>query len=570
MIKSLTSLLNNCRISLKVFIAPVLITVFLMGMAAISQYGSHQQSAALDQVVNVAFAKDELSLSARDSVRLAHVNLYRMLTWLANSDEKKKVTDSKSGVDRDLAAAAATLDKLDGSFTLDTREKAAVAATRAAMKDYKDAVKSVTDMAEADVATSLMFMMQAEDKFTALEKQLDALDAIEKRVSHETAEGAAAAATRTTEIFVTMLLCALALAGLVTVTVSRMIARPIVGMTRVMTALSSGNKQIDVPDTARADEIGHMAKAVLVFKENMLRADALAAEQAREREAKEARAQRLEASAHAFDRSVGDVVRAVSAATTQLQSSAQAMSATAEQTNHQAGTVASASEEATKNVQTVASAAEELSSSIAEISRQVAESSRITQQAVADADQTNAAIQALVEGAQRIGDVVKLINDIAGQTNLLALNATIEAARAGEAGKGFAVVASEVKSLATQTAKATDDIAAQVGAIQTSTQNSVGAIKGIAQTIRKVNEIATAIASAVEQQGAATQEIASNVNQAAAGTSEVSSNIAGVTKAASETGQAAGQVLAAAQDMARQAESLRTEVERFLADVKAA
>jgi methyl-accepting chemotaxis protein len=433
-----------------------------------------------------------------------------------------------------------------------------------------EAVKSVIDMAEVDVATSLMFMMQAEEKFTALEAQVEALDKIEKRLNHETAEEAAAAATRTTGLFMTLLLCALALAGLVTVAISRMIARPIVGMTRVMTALSSGDKQIDVPDTARADEIGHMAKAVLVFKENMLRADALAAEQARDREAKEARAQRLEASAHAFDRRVGDVVRAVSAATTQLQSSAQAMSATAEQTNRQAGVVASASEEATSNVQTVASAAEELSSSISEIGRQVSESSNITQQAVADADRTNAAIETLAEGAQRIGDVVKLINDIAGQTNLLALNATIEAARAGEAGKGFAVVASEVKSLATQTAKATDDIAAQVAAIQTSTQNSVGAIKGIAETIRKVSGIATAIASAVEQQGSATQEIARNVQQAAAGTSEVSSNIAGVTKAASETGQAASQVLAAAQDMAHQAESLRTEVEHFLAEVKAA
>ena len=261
---------------------------------------------------------------------------------------------------------------------------------------------------------------------------------------------------------------------------------------------------------------------------------------------------------------VKDVVEVVASASTEIESNAQLMSATAEQTSRQSSAVAAASEEATSNVQTVASAAEEMSSSIDEISRQVAQSAEIAGSAVEEANKTNATIQGLAEAAQKIGEVVDLINDIAGQTNLLALNATIEAARAGEAGKGFAVVASEVKSLATQTAKATEEIANQIGAMQSVTSESVEAIKGIGTTIERINEIATTIASAVEEQGAATQEIARNVQQAAQGTQEVSSNISEVTKGVSETGQASGQVLEAASGLSKQADELKTEIDAFI------
>ncbi len=570
MFGSMISRLNDTRISVKLFIAPALITVFMLGMSGIAEYGSRQQSRALDQVVNVAFAKDELGVTARSEMRAAHVNLFRLISWQANSSEAGKAAESTKAIDQGLTKAATVLELLSTSFTLSDEEKAKVDAVRAALKDYRESTKSVIEMAAVDSATALLFMMDAEQKFTALEKSIVALHELEKRLSRETVDAAGVLVDETKLGFFVLLICALLLAGLVTVVISRMIARPIAEMTGVMTALSAGDKSIAVPQTARTDEIGHMAKAVLVFKENMVRADAMSVEQAREREAKEARARRLEASAQHFDQSVGGVVGAVSAATMKLQSSAQSMSATAGQTNRQALAVANASEEATTSVHTVASAAEQLSGSVTEIGRQVNQSSRIAQQAVADVERTNVTMQELAETARRIGDVVKLINDIASQTNLLALNATIEAARAGAAGKGFAVVASEVKSLANQTAKATEEIAAQVAAIQGSTQDSVTAIAGIGETIRRVSEIATTIASAVEEQDASTQEIASNVQQAAAGTQEVSANIADVTKAANETGEAAEQVLSAAREMAQQTEALRGEVERFLADVKAA
>lgn len=270
-----------------------------------------------------------------------------------------------------------------------------------------------------------------------------------------------------------------------------------------------------------------------------------------------------------FEINIKSVVDSVAASATEMQATSQSMSATAEETNRQSTVVAAASEEATSNVQTVASAAEELSASVSEISSQVTQSTKIAQKAVEHATSTNDQIQELATAAQKIDEVVKLISDIAAQTNLLALNATIEAARAGDAGKGFAVVASEVKSLATQTAQATDEIAAQISAVQSATSNAVSAIGDITAVIAEINEISAAVAAAVEEQGAATQEIARNVQEAATGTREVSSNIAGVTQAAAETGTSAQQVLEAASELSRQSETLGTEVDKFLRQVRA-
>jgi methyl-accepting chemotaxis protein len=539
-------------------------------MAAVTQNGSRQQSAALDEIANVAIAKDDLGVTARAMANTTHVDLFRMVSWLANSNDAAKVGEATKSVERDVTAVGQALDQLVSSFILEPEEKKALDSVRLAFKDYSSALRIVIDMGSGDSGTALMFMSDADTKFAALDMRLNEMHELQKRLGRATFDAATTTAARTERLFVGLLIGAVILAVVVTLLVSRMIARPIVGMTEVMTSLSAGNKNVDVPETSRRDEIGRMAAAVMVFKENMARADALSAEQARERRIKEDRAQRLETSARNFDQNVSDVVRAVSEATEKLQSSAHSMSAMANEATQRATVVARASEEASENVQTVAAAAEELSASINEIGQHVRNSSTIAQQAVSDAENTNIAMENLAETAHRIGDIVKLINHIAGQTNLLALNATIEAARAGDAGRGFAVVASEVKSLATQTSKATDDIAAQVAAIQSATENSVAAIKGIGATIRQVSEISVSISSAVEQQGAATKGIACNVQQAATGTYDVSANIAGVSAAACNTGDAAEAVLNSSRGMAQQAEMLRGEVDRFLAEIRAA
>ena len=366
------------------------------------------------------------------------------------------------------------------------------------------------------------------------------------------------------------ILLAVALSTLAGIAIVSGVALPVTRITEIMRRLAGHDLQVEIDGLERKDEIGAMAAAVQVFKENMIKADHLAAEQKAEQARKEKRQQAIEGFIATFESSVSGALKALGTASNELNATSKSMSATAEETQRQSTAVAAASEQASTNVQTVASAAEELSSSISEIGRQVTQSTRIAGKAVDEANTTNDAVKALAETAQKIGDVVKLINDIAGQTNLLALNATIEAARAGEAGKGFAVVASEVKSLATQTAKATEEIASQVTAIQNATQDSAVRIQGISKTIAEINEIATTIASAVEEQGAATQEIARNVQQASAGTGEVSSNIAGVTKAASDTGAAASQVQSSAGELAKQGEVLRSEVDAFLRNIRAA
>ncbi|MCK4866912.1 MAG: HAMP domain-containing protein [Alphaproteobacteria bacterium] len=350
---------------------------------------------------------------------------------------------------------------------------------------------------------------------------------------------------------------------------SHTVTRPIKVMTGAMASLAAGDINAEVPDRRRRDEIGGMAKAVQVFKDNAIDKIRLEQEQAEaDQRAEVEKREAILGMADRFELQVKEVVDGVSSSATEMQSTAQQMSSTAEETSRQSASVATASDQATANVETVAATAEQLSASITEIGRQVLQSAKITQNAVAEAEATNETVKGLSEAAGRIGEVVTLINDIAGQTNLLALNATIEAARAGEAGKGFAVVAQEVKNLANQTAKATEEISTQIGAVQEETSSAVGAIGRIRSIIGEVNDIATTISSAVEEQGVSTQEIARNVQQAAKGTQDVNANIENVRKAAGETGSAAGQVLNASEEMARQAEGLRGEVDRFLQEIR--
>jgi methyl-accepting chemotaxis protein len=349
------------------------------------------------------------------------------------------------------------------------------------------------------------------------------------------------------------------------------VAKPIRVIVELLKALANGNYDIEVTGTDRKDEVGDVAKTALVFKENGLAKIKMEAEhKMAEQRAITVRKQDMIKLADDFEGAVGEIIETVSSASTELEASASTLTATAARSQELATAVAAASEEASANVQSVASATEELTSSVHEISRQVQESARMANEAVDQARKTNDRVSELSKAAARIGDVVELINTIAGQTNLLALNATIEAARAGEAGRGFAVVASEVKALAEQTAKATGEIGQQISGIQAATQESVSAIKEISGTIEKLSEISSTIAAAVEEQGAATQEISRNVQQAALGTQEVSSNITNVQAGASETGTASSQVLSAAQSLSSDSNRLKLEVGKFLNTVRAA
>jgi methyl-accepting chemotaxis protein len=361
------------------------------------------------------------------------------------------------------------------------------------------------------------------------------------------------------------------LAGSIAWMIGRSISKPLGQLGTRMQDLADGKLDGDIPGLGRGDEIGAMAATVQIFKDNAVRIRGLeeAGAETQKRTAAERRAA-MENIASDFERSVTGIVRSVSTAAAGMQTTAQSMTATASDASARAATVGAASESASNNVGTVAAAAEELSSSVAEISRQVARSSEIASKAVGDAERTNSTVQALSTGAEKIGEVVKLIHSIAAQTNLLALNATIEAARAGESGRGFAVVASEVKALANQTAKATEEISAQVAAMQASTSEAVSSIGGISQTIAQMSEITVSISTSIDQQGDATREIARNIQSVAAGSSEINANIGSVTSAASATGKAAGDVLSSAKELDNQSGMLRNAVDEFLAKVRAA
>ena len=452
-------------------------------------------------------------------------------------------------------------------------------------RDFFAWMDGAVTVANAQKATS--------DAYAAMEPVIDGvLQSIEQAFVDATASDSAsrAATKRNMQIAIVAIIVIVLTFGFL---IGHSISRPLAAMTKAMGRLAAGDNAVKIPSRGSADEIGAMAKAVEVFKQNAIERIRLEAEQkeaearaaadkrtAEEREAaeKQAAAEREEAArkaamlklANEFEAAVGDIIETVSSASIELEAAAHTLTKTADTTQQLSTMVASASEEASASVQSVASATEEMSSSVSEIGHQVQESSKIASEAVRQAQKTDARINELSTAASRIGDVVKLITAIAEQTNLLALNATIEAARAGEAGRGFAVVAQEVKALAAQTAKATEEIGSQIGSMQMATQESVAAIKEISGTIGRISEISSAIAVAVEEQGAATQEISRNIGEAAKGTAQVASNITDVNRGASETGSASAQVFSSAQSLSNESSRLKAEVGRFLVTVRAA
>ena len=353
--------------------------------------------------------------------------------------------------------------------------------------------------------------------------------------------------------------------------IAKGVIQPITGMTAVMQRLAGGELESDIPSLGRKDEVGAMAGAVQIFKENAERVRAMEAAQAvAARKAEEDRKAAMRQVADGFEQAIGRIVRTVASASSDIETAAGSLKKTADTTQQLSTTVAAASAQSSSNVQSAAAAAEEMASSVAEIGRQVQQSQKIAQSAVEQAEQTNVGISELSQSADRIGEVIKMITEVAEQTNLLALNATIEAARAGEAGRGFAVVAAEVKALSAQTAKATEEIAAQVTHMQSATAQSVSAIRDIGGTIAQISEISTAIAAAVEEQGAATHEIARNVQQAAQGATQVTGSIADVNRGAADTGSKAEQVHGRAVSLLAESNQLNTEVESFLRSIRAA
>jgi methyl-accepting chemotaxis protein len=390
-------------------------------------------------------------------------------------------------------------------------------------------------------------------------------------VAIEQATAQRAVALRTLIAYAGILAAGLLIVVTAFVVIARRVVRPLHVIRDRMARLADGELTIEAPYAERGDEIGALGRTMAVFRDKLTDGERLRAERADDdARAAARRRQEMHALADHFDEAVGSVVGLVASAATQLESSARTLSATAEETSAQSTSVAAASEQASANVASVASATEELSASVSEISRQVAQSAEVAGLAVTEANETTGRVKGLAIAADRIGSIVGLINTIAGQTNLLALNATIEAARAGEAGRGFAVVANEVKALADQTAKATAEISAQVGAIQEATAEAAEAIERIGSTIGRMNTITATIASAVDGQGIATVDIARNVQEASRGTADVSGSIAGVTTAAAESSAAASQVQSSAAELGRQAEVLRGEVAQFLAHVRAA
>jgi methyl-accepting chemotaxis protein len=565
------SWLNNFKITFKIGLIVAMLAVVMVGVLS---FAVVKMRAADDANTDVVTRVDKYTTLAARGARQAEnyissaFQLAVETTDEGNAKYLKQTADSRKGYEslmaevvKNMPEKAAVIQSVNGNFQKAFTACDPVIQYSATTTTAEENMKAAQRL-KAECVPLMEAAMQAQTKM------IDDLIADANRISDNLTVQANSS--------IDTLMIAAGLGLLVSLIAAMWIgikglSRPITELKVVMEAFARNDLAADVPSTKRRDEIGEMARTVEVFKTNGLEVERMKADQlvTEQRTAQQRKADMIKL-ANDFEGAVGEIIDTVSSASTELEASARTLTSTAERSQERTTVVAAASEEASTNVQSVASATEEMASSVNEISRQVQTSASIASEAVSQARKTNDRVGELAKAAARIGDVVELINTIAGQTNLLALNATIEAARAGEAGRGFAVVASEVKALAEQTAKATGEISQQITGIQTATQESVSAIKEIGDTIGRMSEIASTIASAVEEQGAATQEISRNVQQAAQGTQQVSANITDVQRGASETGSASAQVLSASQSLSRDSNRLKTEVGKFLNTVRAA
>jgi methyl-accepting chemotaxis protein len=568
-IDAVTRWLANLSITWKLFIAPAVAVILLSLMAPLAIYSLGQQAKLLDELTTTEVEKAATMAALGRAVPEASNLSYRTIALASNSDDAAAVRRLVADTEKRLGEAASLIDRL-GSFDLVQGQKEIVASLGKSLKAYTAANRQVATMAAADAATAYVMSGNGEKFYVELQTQLDALRDFERKSSVAKHDASMAQADAARFGMIALFVAAVMASILVTVVLSRMISGSITRLTNSTIKLADGDLTVQVEGGERQDEIGALAGAIGVFKSNAIDKRRIEEEQRVLQQKASTRQSAVEQHITAFEIQVRDALETLGAASVQMRSTSDGMSGTAERTNEQVAAAAAASNEASSNVQTVAAASEELSASISEISRQVSNAADIAGRAVDEARQTDVTVQGLPEVVAGIRDVVKLISDIAGQTNLLALNATIEAARAGESGRGFAVVASEVKSLATQTAKATGEISAQIEAVQNVTHATVEAMKRIGGTISEVSSVATSIASAVEEQGAATMEITRSTQQAAARTQEVSDNISGVSEGAKVTGDAAHGVKAAAEALNQQTDRLRSQVDDFLAKIRAA
>jgi methyl-accepting chemotaxis protein len=560
---------RHIAIIAKIAVPAAMVAVVAIGIVVYASLAVTQLSDTAAALVDTNAARVKFALVAESEFNSAAVSEKNVILSAADDKEAKKNIDTYG------KATTATLDAI-GRFEAITPaadQRELIEAFRAAVNKRREASAHVFELALAGKIAEAF----AYSRDVAAKHRQVAMQAVGKLIAAnvekmQAARDESVAMARQTRTWLVVgatsgLVGGFGLLGWIALF---QISRPLAQVTKEMTRLARGDIDIEIEHADRADELGGLVRSLQIFKENAVRARSLEEEQRQEQARKHARTQILEEYIGVFDEQVSEALGTLTASSTQMHATAASMAVTAKETSRQTTAVATSSEQASSNVQTVAAAAAELNASVNEISRQVTLSAAFAGTAVVEADRTNATIQGLAETAQKIGEVVSLIQTIASQTNLLALNATIEAARAGEAGRGFAVVASEVKALSNQTAKATEDISTQIAAIQTETGNAVEAIKTIGGTIRQMNEIASAIAAAVEQQGTATRNISDTIQLVAQGTNGVATNLAGVNEAAEKTGTAAAQVLTASDDLSRQADKLRADVNGFLVKIRAA